>query len=130
MRWRALAALVLILLVCAALGVYRKLRFEHEAEQPIHLAESVAEAAPEIRSSVGQPETFQHFPDGSLAGDDQNGTAHLEIEIGGPLGFGKLLVTAQAKNGKWQICSMLFRTKTPPNETTVVSDASTHCAKE
>jgi hypothetical protein len=112
------------------LGCLWFLSLSIRAQAPARLAASRARSSAEVRQVIGQPLNTGRFVKGYLISKGGNGNADLTIPIYGPLGRGTLLEWAQEDEGKWHICSLVFRSSDASTTTQLVSDASTHCERE
>jgi len=128
---RGRSELIIVLVTLAlTLGGFWFVRFESLVDKPAAMAVALAETSPLVRSALGEPLQFSRFPNGRMVGNDTGGTADIEIEVTGPLGKGILAEWAQVSDGKWQVCSLVFRRKGATQHLVLVDEELTHCERE
>jgi hypothetical protein len=118
---------VFILVAIAGIWI---LRFENQARAPIALAARTARGSAEVRQLLGEPIHISFAAKGNLVSKRGYGNADLIIQVDGRLGQGTLLEWAQEDTGKWQICSLLFRSASGSTIIPLVDDSITHCERE
>ncbi len=121
--------MIVFVSLIGTLGIFWLVRFESMVDQPTAMAVALAEKSAVVHSALGQPLQFSRFPTGRMTGSDTGGTADIKIKVTGPLGKGILAEWAQVSDGKWQVCSLVFRQETSRASVLVGGDA-THCEPE
>jgi hypothetical protein len=129
-RRAILAGSTLVLLLLLIVACVRVLRFERETRAPEALAARTARSSAKMRQLLGEPMRVSRFARGTILSNGGDGNADLTIKIRGPLGRGTLFEWAQEGSGRWQICSLLFRSADGSISIPLVDDSFTHCERE
>ena len=120
-----LSAALTIVVIAALLWM---LVFLSKAVAPVRLAVNAAQASPAFRNAVGQPVQTGTFVRGTMS--PFSGNADLKIPISGDKGEGVLEEWAQQQSGKWQLCSLVYRSKDGQTRIVILPDESAPCERE
>jgi hypothetical protein len=102
--WIAVGILAAILVFVGSLGyaVTNMIR----ASDPYKMAIRQAEDSPCVRASIGTPLEQGWITTGGIEESSDRGSASLSIPVRGGVGRGRLLVTAEKRQGSWTISTL------------------------
>lgn len=88
-----------------------------------------AQTSPAVAARIGLPIEPGWPVHGTVDANKVSGNADLAIQLSGSRGRGTLIEWAQKKDGKWRLCSLVFR---PENGSglELVDAATTRCEPE